>query len=427
MEEGKKILEELVRRSILALLMAVMFAALVVAGCTYGGGDDSSSVSSSSDAGTASPPDPEDVGEDTAPKQKKQSKEESVDVTEVMAEMAANGYLDKNDANTNPTDLIFMPGEFTAVNPVCKDANGEFRKGCDPERDADESMESDGEEKAETGQLTPEEVADANAAAADANATIEQAGEGSQKTIEDAKKVLKDGGWPKSKDEVKGKAQGTVAQSPAPTNYKFALVDNGSAMTNANLQTIKGALEQQMNNDLAANGSPWGGSTVTIYVYDSVAAFQSANTGAWPIYYSDDCCNSGDGDGWHSESSGIPYGEIDVSDSGSASGNSRASSHELLEMVSNPLPGSSLHYVTYSGYIYMLEMADPVWGQPDAYTRNGVSVSDWVYPWYFWPGYGGPWSYNWQALGVLNPSCDWSGFQIYKYYTWSTWQNSYCH
>lgn len=224
----------------------------------------------------------------------------------------------------------------------------------------------------------------------------------------------------------------TRLSAQTPPTYWIALVNNGSDCEDSCLRALAKSLKAQVNEDIY----PVWGVKAEIWWYASVSDWQSKGPGTWPIFITPNCpypCNypgwSGPGGGFHWNIGTLPYVHYWYNGGGEKA-SSHPISHEMLEMIFNPLPANYYKFVQYGKYQYALEVADPVWPRSMGYTKEGLTVSNWTKPGYFQPGAQGPFDYmGFLKKSPLIPACqenDGVPFQAYTTVRAPAWYQYYC-
>jgi hypothetical protein len=136
---------------------------------------------------------------------------------------------------------------------------------------------------------------------------------------------------------------------------------------------VAAAVQRQIVRDF----SPAWGVSATV---EPFARLDQVPTGYWPIVLRDDAPSPG-ALGMHLDNRGQPLSVVQVVNIWSVS-----ASHEAVEMLADPygnrfIPGGSLR--PGQGVEYLVEVADPVQSVANAYSVNGILVSDFVTPEYF--------------------------------------------
>ena len=156
--------------------------------------------------------------------------------------------------------------------------------------------------------------------------------------------------------------------------YHLAFISQTPAAPAESVMEVAAALQRQIARDF---GPVWG---VTATV-EPFARLDQVPTGYWPIILRDDL-TSQTAVGLHLDDHGQPVALIQANNVWSLT-----ASHEALEMLADPygnrlVPGGSLR--SGQGVVeYLVEVADPVASIANAYSVNGILVSDFVTPEYF--------------------------------------------
>lgn len=153
-------------------------------------------------------------------------------------------------------------------------------------------------------------------------------------------------------------------------NPLISLVNASTLVTDEELAAYVSALQFQVTRHLY----PFWGVNCALSL---VAKGHEPYANSWPIYVLDDD-NGASGDlGYHIDDAGTPSAKIFATeDRKYGCSLSVTISHELLEMLVDPTANQLVGP-------YMLEVCDPVTSDAYAYTVQGVKVSDFVTPRYF--------------------------------------------
>lgn len=209
----------------------------------------------------------------------------------------------------------------------------------------------------------------------------------------------------------------TTATTLPPSGYPvfpIAIINNGTSLTQRDLDSVAAALQTQVNRDFL----PYWQVAATVVAYSNPAEWPG---NSWPIYVDAYCagCDPGTG-GYHyiTSDNKLPYAEVQYDGSGGYW--PVYVSHELLEMIEDP---TTLRVVSYGHkpyrkkhdhrltYNYYVEVADPVEGFPYIYHINGWPVSSFVMPNYFSAYFPRPYDFEDLTHGWLQPLC--YGYQEY--------------
>jgi hypothetical protein len=158
--------------------------------------------------------------------------------------------------------------------------------------------------------------------------------------------------------------------------YQAALVSEISAVSASQLLRVGAALQKQVSRDF---GPAWN-------VQATVSAFtrlEDVPLGAWPVIVRDDIDTPGAA-GVHEDKDGQPFALVAYSSDWPLT-----ASHECLEMLADPF-GSRLiagrSVKRGQGRVeYLVEVCDPCEDIANAYTVNGILLSDFYTPHYFEP------------------------------------------
>jgi hypothetical protein len=161
--------------------------------------------------------------------------------------------------------------------------------------------------------------------------------------------------------------------STAAIPVHVALVDMSGTIDRATLAEVAGALNEQVQADLAP---VW-------RLAATVGAYPAAPPGTWRIELHDGIDQRGAA-GYHTDEHHQPYALVDLR----AGEWTVTASHELLEMLGDPW-GSRVHTAAaLSGWEgegarvrYLVELCDPC--ERTTYQVGGVEVSDFLLPWFY--------------------------------------------
>ncbi len=154
----------------------------------------------------------------------------------------------------------------------------------------------------------------------------------------------------------------------------IALVSQSSRAPDEMVMAVAAAVQRQIVRDF----SPVWGVSATV---EPFSRLDQVPTGYWPIVLRDDAPGQ-NALGMHLDNRGQPLSLVQAVNIWSVS-----ASHEALEMLADPygnrlVPGGSLR--PGQGVVeYLVEVADPVQSSANAYSVNGILVSDFVTPDYF--------------------------------------------
>lgn len=182
----------------------------------------------------------------------------------------------------------------------------------------------------------------------------------------------------------------TVCETCGTNGVNIAVVNQSSA-SGTDVTNFVAAVQIQVSNDLF---KAWGLSA-TLIIYPNQAAVPAK---MWYILLQDTTDLAGSV-GYHSvDTNGIPFAKVFVQTAAQAGIEwSITLSHETLEMLGDPFTGASVFKQDSSttGVIVINEIADPC--EADVYSINGVQVSDFVFPAWFFTFLPGPYD----QLGLM--------------------------
>lgn len=157
-------------------------------------------------------------------------------------------------------------------------------------------------------------------------------------------------------------------------NAQIALISDTPDVPFGELTQVSAAIQKQLSRDFA----PIWNVSATVDCFDTLA---SVPPGYWLVHVTSDL---GPNDGIHRTEDGTPMALV-----GSGEGWSVSASHEILEMIINPLEGrfvSAQSPKSGQGRVdFLAEVCDPCQAASFAYPVNGKSVSDFITPSYFDP------------------------------------------
>lgn len=168
----------------------------------------------------------------------------------------------------------------------------------------------------------------------------------------------------------------TTARATQPL---VALINQSSALTDADVRAAAAALNVQVNRDFT---KAWGIDCMV----QAITKGKKPPGGAWWLVLLDNS-DVADALGYHDlTNENLPLGKVFVETSRAAGDSwSVTASHELLEMLADPYLWDTVGPYT-GGKLYAKEVCDPCEAQE--YDIDGVPVSDFVYPAYFGTGPG---------------------------------------
>jgi hypothetical protein len=164
--------------------------------------------------------------------------------------------------------------------------------------------------------------------------------------------------------------------------YHVALVSESSSVAFADVTTVSAALNKQVTRDF---GPLWN-VNATVDAFDKL---ESVPVDYWPIMIQDDINEPGAA-GYHTDNNGQPYSLVQASDDWPLT-----AGHECLEMLADPFGNRTIAGAPpkqASGaakrlkrVVYLVEVCDPCEDASQAYTVNGIEVSDFITPNYYDP------------------------------------------
>lgn len=172
-----------------------------------------------------------------------------------------------------------------------------------------------------------------------------------------------------------------TAQAQPRTLY---LVNHSTVISDVELNRDAAAIQQQVTLDFAP---AWN-------IDAQIVVSPTPPDGAWTLEIMDQATIQGAlgyHDVCHTDGHGVPCGfvfaqtALDAGDSVSVT-----ISHELLEILADPFTTSM---AKVGSRFYILEDCDAVESETYAYERQGVLLSDFVFPAWFRPGHVGPYDY----------------------------------
>lgn len=157
---------------------------------------------------------------------------------------------------------------------------------------------------------------------------------------------------------------------------QVALVSETNQITPSDLSRVCAALQKQVTRDF----SPIWEMSATV---DAFVKLEDVPVGYWPIIVMDDINVSGAA-GVHEDKNAQPFALVTYGEDWALT-----ASHECLEMLADPsgnrLSASSSIKPGQNKVNYLVEVCDPSEDVANAYTVNGLSVSDFYTPHYFDP------------------------------------------
>ena len=157
---------------------------------------------------------------------------------------------------------------------------------------------------------------------------------------------------------------------------QVALISDTKGVSATDLNHVSAALQKQVTRDFA----PIWGISATV---DSFSKLEDMPVGYWPVIVMEDI-RTGGAAGVHEDKNGQPFALVQFDDDWALT-----ASHECLEMLADPsgnrlTPSVSLK--AGQGKVnYLVEVCDPSEDAANAYTVNGLTVSDFFTPQYFDP------------------------------------------
>ena len=157
-------------------------------------------------------------------------------------------------------------------------------------------------------------------------------------------------------------------------HYVALTVESPKFVSFSELAKVGAALQKQVSRDF----SPWWGVKGIVSVF---ATLEDVPLGYWPVIVIEKVPGT---HGYHEDKSGQPFSLVQAGDSWSL-----IASHETLEMLADPfgkrlIAGQSPK--PGQGRVeFLVEVCDPSEAAANAYTVNGVLVSDFYTPRYFDP------------------------------------------
>ncbi len=160
---------------------------------------------------------------------------------------------------------------------------------------------------------------------------------------------------------------------------QLALVSESSQIAKADVQKVSAALQKQASRDLA----PIWEISSTVDAFDKL---EDVPAGYWPIIIRDDIGTPGAA-GVHEDRNGQPFALVQASSS--IDEWSLTASHEALEMLVDPsgnrLVAGDSPKADQGRVSFLVEVCDPSEASDNAYSANGILVSDFYTPNYFDP------------------------------------------
>lgn len=172
-----------------------------------------------------------------------------------------------------------------------------------------------------------------------------------------------------------------------------------AAMSDQDVQTALTAVEAQVAEDVAPI---WGNEPAVLTLIDRAAQFSK---GAWQFIVADTpeqvSQNAPGAAGDHDTVGGAPAGYAFVQITQQAGMDPNVTiSHEVLEMIGDALIDQCNQWSDLPNPLFLAqELCDPVEDDSLAYSKKGVTVSNFVTPQYFVPGSAGPWDFGGRLSG----------------------------
>lgn len=158
------------------------------------------------------------------------------------------------------------------------------------------------------------------------------------------------------------------------SNVQIALISNTPNVSFGELSRVSAAIQKQVSRDFA----PIWNTSATVDCFDGL---ENVPNGYWVVTVT---ATLGPADGIHRTEENKPMALVGYGDGWSVS-----ASHEILEMIIDPLEGrfaSGQSPMSGQGRVeFLVEVCDPCQAARFAYSVNGESVSDFITPNYFDP------------------------------------------
>ena len=157
---------------------------------------------------------------------------------------------------------------------------------------------------------------------------------------------------------------------------QVALISQTKKLKSADVSRVSAALQKQVTRDFA----PIWGISATVDAFDRL---EDMPVGYWPVLVMDDIKTDGAA-GVHEDKNAQPFALVQYDPDWALT-----ASHECLEMLADPsgnrLTASSSLKRKQGKVNYLVEVCDPSEDTKNAYTVNGITVSDFYTPHYFDP------------------------------------------
>lgn len=209
---------------------------------------------------------------------------------------------------------------------------------------------------------------------------------------------------------------------------EIVLVNQTGVLTDADVAKVIPVLQTLFDRDF----EPVWGTGLALHI-SAVAGGAMVRQGSWPIFLLDTTDQPGAG-GYHLDDTGTPYGKVFCKDAMDAGESWTVDlTHEFLEMASDPTTDTLIDLPGMLGFSCLREVGDAVEEDTLGYTINGVLVTDWCAPEYFYQarvaGYSGPCGqYDFMGhinapapallhggyLGIRNPDGLWGQVSMFK-------------
>lgn len=159
---------------------------------------------------------------------------------------------------------------------------------------------------------------------------------------------------------------------------QIAVINESSAISDADVQKMMPAFEQQWNKDLA----PVWGVDPSTFTFVPKSQMPAAGAGSWWLVFLDDSDQAGALAYHDLTNDGLPISKVFVKTlKGDNASVSVGATHELCEMAVDPWLNSA--YQDPHGVFWAGEVCDPVESDQYGYQINGVLVTDFVTPNWF--------------------------------------------
>jgi hypothetical protein len=178
-----------------------------------------------------------------------------------------------------------------------------------------------------------------------------------------------------------------------------------TVMTDAQVQAVMAAVAAQVNQDF---NRYWDCGVIS---FAFVPKTQAMDPKAWQFVVADDSPQAGAAGYHETGSGGGPIGYAFALTTQQAGMHPSVTiSHEILEMLGDPYIDESSQWADIPNALFLAyETCDPVEDDQFGQIKDGILLSDFVFPSYFIQGSAGPWDLMRKLTGPWNPATMLSG------------------